>query len=142
MAPKFAVQAPVDVRINTPRLITSVLAWILAILLAIAFTLAGGIKLIGVPGMVQEFAQIGLGQWFRYFTGALELSGAIGLLIPKVRFWAALQIAVVMVGATFTNLTVLHLPVLARVTAILLALALVLAWLRRAEGHLPSVKFE
>jgi uncharacterized membrane protein len=61
----------------------------------------------------------------RYFTGALELSGAIGLLIPKV-----------------TNLTVLHLPVMARVTAILLALALVLAWLRRAEGHLPSVKFE
>ena len=83
---------------------------------------------------------LGLGQWFRYFTGALELSGAIGLLIPKVRFWAALQIAVVMVGATFTNLTVLHLPVLARVTAILLALALLLAWLRRAEGRLPSGK--
>jgi uncharacterized membrane protein len=101
--------------------------------LAIAFTLAGGIKLISAPGMVQEFAQIGLGQWFRYFTGALEVSGAIGLLIPKVRFWAALQIAVVMVGATFTNIAVLHLPNIARVTAILLALALALAWLRRGE---------
>src|SRR5262249_49311986 len=109
--------------INTPQLITSVLAWILAILLAIAFTLAGGIKLIGVPGMVQEFAQIGLGQWFRYFTGALELSGAIGVLIPKVRFWAALQIAGVMVGAPFRTLPVLLLRFLARVTAFLLALA-------------------
>jgi putative oxidoreductase len=141
MAPGLASQTSADVRINTLRLITNALAWILAILLAIAFTLAGGIKLIGVPGMVQEFAQIGLGQWFRYFTGALELSGAIGLLIPRVRFWAALLIAVVMVGATFTNLAVLHVPALARVTAILLALALVLAWLRRAEGHLLSVKF-
>jgi putative oxidoreductase len=95
--------------------------------------LAGGIKLISVPGMVQEFAQIGLGQWFRYFTGVLEVSGAIGLLIPKVRFWAALQIAVVMVGATFTNIAVLHVPIPARVTAVLLALPLAVAWLRRGD---------
>jgi uncharacterized membrane protein YphA (DoxX/SURF4 family) len=107
--------------------------WLLAVLLAIAFTLAGGVKLISAPAMVQEFAQIGLGQWFRYFVGVLEVSGAIGMLIPKVRFWAALQIAVVMVGASFTNLAVLHLPGMARVTAILLALALLLAWLRRGE---------
>jgi hypothetical protein len=33
------------------------------------------------------------------------------------------------------NLTVLHLPVLARVTAILLASVLLLAWLRRAEAR-------
>jgi uncharacterized membrane protein YphA (DoxX/SURF4 family) len=109
----------------------SVVAWVLTILLAIAFILAGGIKLTNSPGMVQEFARVGLGQWFRYFTGVLEVSGAIGLLIPRVRFWAALQIAVVMVGATFANLTVLHLPNMAMVTVILLALALVLARLRR-----------
>jgi hypothetical protein len=46
-----------------------------------------------------------------------------------------LQIAVVMVGATFANLTVLHLPNMALVTVILLALALVLAWLRRGAFH-------
>jgi uncharacterized membrane protein YphA (DoxX/SURF4 family) len=124
-------QTSVHVPINIARLVRSVLAWILSILLAIAFTLAGGIKLISAPGMVQEFAQIGLGQWLRYFTGVLEVSGAIGLLIPRVRFWASLQIAVVMVGATFTNIAVLHLSSMARVTGILLALALVLAWLRR-----------
>src|SRR5262252_6309826 len=108
MASTPSAQTSVHVRITTSRLITSVLAWVLSILLAIAFTLAGGIKLISAPGMVQEFAQIGLGQWLRYFTGALEVSGAIGLLIPKVRFWAALQIATVMLGATFTNILVLH----------------------------------
>lgn len=73
-----------------------ILAWILAVFLAIVFTFAGGVKLIGRPAMVQEFAQIGFGQWFRYFTGILEVSGAIGVLVPKYRFWAALQIAIVM----------------------------------------------
>jgi len=131
MAPRPTAQTTAQVRISASRLITSVLAWVLTILLAISFILAGGIKLTNSPGMVQEFARVGLGQWFRYFTGALEVSGAIGLLIPRVRFWAALQIAVVMVGATFANLTVLHLPNMALVTVILLALALVLAWLRR-----------
>ena len=108
-----------------------ILAWVLTIFLALVFTLAGGVKLVNNPGMVQEFAQIGLGQWFRYFTGVLEVSGAIGLLIPSVRFWAALQIATVMVGATIANLTVLHVPQLAPLTAVLLALALALAGLRR-----------
>jgi uncharacterized membrane protein YphA (DoxX/SURF4 family) len=111
--------------------IKNIFAWILTIFLLIAFAFAGGAKLVSNPAMVQEFAQIGLGQWFRYFTGILELGGAIGLLIPRARFWAALDIAAVMVGATFTNIAVLHLPPLARLTAVLLGLALVLAWLRR-----------
>src|SRR5215831_15450012 len=121
------------VRRSPARIIGGVLAWILAILLAVAFTLAGGIKLISNPGMVKEFAMIGLGQWLRYVTGLLEVTGAIGLLIPKVRFWAALQIATVMLGATFTNIFVLHLPAMARVTGILMGLALALAWLRRPQ---------
>lgn len=118
---------------NASRLIRNILAWTLTILLAVMFTFAGGVKLFNNPAMVREFAQIGLGQWFRYFTGIIEVSGAIGLLIPRVRFWAALQIAAVMVGATVANITVLHLPVMARATGVLLALALVLAWLRRPQ---------
>jgi putative oxidoreductase len=124
------------------RLVWNILAWTLTIVLAIAFTLAGGIKLVNNPQMVQEFAQVGLGQWFRYFTGLLEVSGAIGLLIPRVRFWAALQIATVMVGATIANLTVLHTPQLAGLTAVLLGLALALAWFRRpqSEANAPSIQ--
>jgi uncharacterized membrane protein YphA (DoxX/SURF4 family) len=112
---------------------TNIVGWILAIVLALVFALAGGTKLIGVPGMVTEFAQIGIGQWLRYITGVLEVSGAIGLLIPKFRFWAALQIVAVMVGATGVNLWVLHVPALAGLTAVLMALALALAWLRRPQ---------
>ena len=112
---------------------SNILAWILAVVLAIVFVFAGGAKLLGARAMVQEFAQIGIGQWFRYFTGILEVSGAIGVLIPKYRFGAALQIAVVMLGATAANIWVLHLPPLARLTAFLLAAALALAWLRRPK---------
>jgi len=116
------------------RAFGNILAWILAVFLAIVFTYAGGVKLTGARAMVQEFAQIGVGQWLRYLTGILEVSGAIGLLIPKYRFWAALQIAAVMAGATAVNIVILHLPPLARVTAVLMTLLLVLAWLRREQS--------
>ncbi|HWF46165.1 MAG TPA: DoxX family protein [Bryobacteraceae bacterium] len=116
----------------------NILTWFLAVLLAIVFTFAGGVKLIGAPAMVHEFAQIGIGQWFRYLTGILEVSGAIGLLVPKYRFWAALQIATVMAGATAVNILILHQPALARLTAILMTLSLALAWLRRARRRLQS----
>ncbi len=111
----------------------NILAWILAVLLTVVFLFAGGVKLLGSRAMVQEFTQIGAGQWLRYVTGVLEVSGAIGVLIPKYRFWAALQLAVVMAGATAANIFVLHTGPLARLTAALLALSLVLAWLRRPQ---------
>jgi len=109
----------------------NVIGWILTIVLALLFTFVGGMKLIGVAGAVKEFEMIGFGQWFRFVTGTLEVMGAIGLLIPGSRFWAALQIAVIMLGATLINVFVLHVGGLARVTAVLMALALALAWIRR-----------
>jgi hypothetical protein len=45
--------------------------WLVRGLLALAFAGAGGAKLYGVPMLVEEFQHIGLGQWFRYVTGAL-----------------------------------------------------------------------
>ena len=116
----------------------NIAGWILAGLLAVVFAMAGGVKLTSTPGMVQEFHQIGAGQWLRYVTGILEVSGAIGVLIPKFRFWAALQLAAVMAGATFTNVVILHLPNVAGLTGVLLALALMLAWLRRGQASAPG----
>jgi len=111
----------------------NVIGWILAVFLTLLFALVGGLKLIGVPAMVKEFAQIGLGQWFRYCTGILEVAGAVGLLIPQFRFWAASLIATIMFCATLINVWVLHVPGLARLTAVLMALALVVGWLRRPQ---------
>jgi len=57
---------------------------------------------------VQEFGQIGAGQWLRYFVGTAELAGAIGLLTPWLAGLAAAGLAAVMAGATVINATVLH----------------------------------
>ncbi len=51
--------------------------WLTQIALAGMLILAGGLKLAGVPVMVALFDAIGIGQWFRYLTGALEVAGSI-----------------------------------------------------------------
>lgn len=108
------------------RLIT---LWILSGLLALAFLGAGGAKLAGAAAMVEVFNKVGLGQWFRYLTGVLEVAGAIGLLISRYAFYAATLLAVVMVGAIIAHVTVLGTSPAAPV--VLLVLSGTIAWLRK-----------
>jgi len=86
------------------RLIT---LWILSGLVALLFIGAGGAKLAGAAVMVELFAKIGLGQWFRYFTGLLEVAAGIGLLIPRYASCAAVVLAIVMAGAFIAHVSVL-----------------------------------
>ena len=44
------------------------------------------------------FAKIGVGQWFRYFTGGLELVCAVSLLIPSAFVIASLFVSLHDVG--------------------------------------------
>ena len=93
------------------RLIT---LWTLSGLVALTFIAAAGGKLAGAANMVEMFDKVGLGQWFRYFTGILEIVGAIGLLVSRYAFYAAVLLAVVMVGAWLPFARPLHLlPVIA-----------------------------
>jgi len=103
--------------------------WFLSALVAVAFIGAGGAKLAGVPLMVEEFAKVGLGQWFRYFTAILEITGAIGLLIPRYAFYAAMLLVAVMAGAIVAHLAVLGGSPAPAVT--LLILSGIIAWLRK-----------
>ena len=86
------------------RLIT---LWILSSLVALTFLAAGGSKLAGTAVMIEMFDKVGLGQWFRYFTGLLEVAGAIGLLMSRYAFYAAVLLAIVMVGAIIAHVAVL-----------------------------------
>ena len=81
--------------------------WILQILAAATFLLAGGSKLAGVAPMVEMFDKIGLGQWFRYLTGGLEVTGAILLLIPGTVVLGGALLVGTMVGAIVTHLFIL-----------------------------------
>ena len=44
--------------------------------------------------MVEMFTTIGIGQWFRYVVGALEIFGAIGVLVPRTSGLAAASLLV------------------------------------------------
>jgi putative oxidoreductase len=80
--------------------------WILQIGAAGMFLMVGFFKLSGDPQMVGLFDAIGLGQWFRYVTGSLEVLGAILLLIPRLSGLGALLLMSVMLGAVPTHLFV------------------------------------
>src|SRR6266849_8388423 len=86
------------------RLIT---LWTLSGIVAMAFVFVGSGKLAGTAAMVELFDKVGLGQWFRYLTGLLEVGGGIGLLISRYAFYAAVLLAMVMVGAFIAHVTVL-----------------------------------
>ncbi len=98
-------------------------------LVALAFIGAGGGKLAGTAVMVELFDKVGLGQWFRYFTGLLEVAAGIGLLISRYAFYAAVLLAIVMFGAIIAHVTVLGgSPAPA---AVLFVLSGVIAYLRK-----------
>jgi|ERR1035438_1544210 putative oxidoreductase len=58
--------------------------WILRGGIAVVFVLFGAEKFSPDPGSpwVKLFQQIGAGQWFRYFTGVVEVLGGVLVLIP------------------------------------------------------------
>ena len=83
------------------------IVWAVRLLLALAFGAAGTAKLAGVPQMIQIFDLIGIGQWFRYVTGIVEVTGAILLLVPRAGFLAGLLLSVTMLVAVATHLFVI-----------------------------------
>jgi putative oxidoreductase len=108
--------------------------WVLQGLLALAFVGAASGKLASKPEMVALFETIGVGQWFRYVTGLMELTGALLIVVPRTRFFGAALLSMVMVGAALTHLFILHNAPTA--PAVLLVLAGVVAWARRGEATL------
>jgi len=68
------------------------------------FLLAGSSKLLGAPAMVGLFDAIGIGQWFRYVTGLIEVSSAIALLVASFAVYGALALVATMTGAIATHL--------------------------------------
>jgi putative oxidoreductase len=78
--------------------------WVLQVVLAGVFLNAAWRKFTGHPVPIETFQALGWDPWFRYVTGALELAGAIGLLVPPLSALAAIGLALVMVGAIITHL--------------------------------------
>lgn len=94
--------------VETPRAPRRLGTLTLQVVVAAAFAAAGGAKLAGVPYMVQLFAHVGIGQWFRVATGVVEIVGAFALLFPRAASLGGLWLGGTMFFAVLTHLFVLH----------------------------------
>ena len=109
----------------------NIVLWCVQVMLALAFLGASSSKLMGRPDMVALFAAVGIGQWFRYVTGILELTGAVAIVVPKTRSVGAGLLLAIMLGAIATNLFILHTTIAPPLALLLLASFVV--WGRRRE---------
>ena len=114
--------------------------WVVQTALAGMFLLAGGSKLLGAAAMLGLFDAIGIGQWFRYLTGFIEVGSALALLVPSFAVFGALALVPTMVGAVATHLFIVGgSPVL---PAMLLLGSAAVVWARRHQllGDQPTVR--
>jgi putative oxidoreductase len=107
----------------------SIATWGLTGLLALAFAGAGVAKIMGVEQTVLPFERLGVPS-LAIVVGLLEIAGAIGLFIPRLRFLAALALSATMVGAIGYHL-ILDPEMAALPGVVLLVLCVSLVWLRR-----------
>src|SRR6185436_14642471 len=88
--------------------IQGLMLWVARIAVAAAFLLIGASKFTSDPKgeWFKVFEQIGWGQWFRYFTGALQVAGAVFLLTPWTVTAGAAMLACTMAGAIVVHIFV------------------------------------
>ena len=83
----------------------NIIAWILQIILALAFIASGGNKLLHLADTVKGFGGMGFPGWFAYFIAGAEMLGGIGLLVPRFTRLAAMGLILIMLGAAFVHAT-------------------------------------
>lgn len=100
-------------------------------LLTALYLFASSGKLSGNPQAIEGFAKYGYSDGFRLFIGAAELSGAIGLWLPRLQFWAAAGLMIIMLGAVYTHVSHGEAPTGAVVAFALLGF---IAWAQRGRA--------
>ncbi|SNY66534.1 DoxX family protein [Paractinoplanes atraurantiacus] len=108
--------------------------WAVQIVLGLFMVVASAApKLVGEANAVQTFDDMGAATWFRYFIGVVELAGGLGLLVPRLAGLAAVGLMLLMVGAFYTQVFILHGGAVAITPVVLFALFGFVAWGRRAS---------
>jgi putative oxidoreductase len=57
---------------------------------------------------VKIFTEIGLGQWFMYLTGTIQIMGGLLMITPRTALFGATLLAGTMIGAILTHLFLLN----------------------------------
>lgn len=113
----------------------TIATWTLSVLLTLLFLMSGSGKLLnsetsGGVRFDEQFEIWGYPSWFRFPVGLGEVAGAIALLIPPARPYAAAGLTAVMLGAVLTHLRIEDYGV-APIPLVLAGLAGTLGWLSR-----------
>jgi uncharacterized membrane protein YphA (DoxX/SURF4 family) len=97
--------------------------------LAVFFAFVGYTKFTNDPRgeWVQIFERIGVGQWLRYVTGAMQVGGAILLLPRRTMTAGAAMLACTMAGAAFVDLFIMPSPIV--IVPLLLLMIIIVTWL-------------
>jgi len=90
--------------------IDTLTTWMPRVAVAIAFLSIGYSKFEAHSMWIRTFNEIGLGDWFRYFTGSVQMLGAALVLIPRTCVIGISILASTMLGAALIWIFVLHQP--------------------------------
>ena len=104
----------------------------LRVVVTLAFVAAGAAKLFGAEMMVATFDAVGVGQWFRYVTGLIEVGSAALLWVPGLQWIGAGLLVCTMIGAVLTHLLILGPPAIPAL--ILGLLSALLLWWHKGRG--------
>ena len=108
----------------------NVTLWVVQVLTAALYVFGALPKLTANPQAVEGFNALHLGTTGMYIIGALEVAGAIGLLIPRLCGLAATAFVALMIGAVIATVLVMG-PAMAVMPAAVLVVVAILAWARR-----------
>jgi uncharacterized membrane protein YphA (DoxX/SURF4 family) len=84
------------------RTVGAVALWIVSVLAAAAFV-AIGIAKFASPAWARNFSRWGYPDGFYMVIGALEIGGAMLLVVPKAASYGAVLLGAIMVGAAATH---------------------------------------
>ena len=91
--------------VRTPEPIPSriglLTVWLPRVAVALVFVTVGYSKF-SDPMWVRLFGRIGFGQWFRYFTGVMQIAGGVLVLVPRLSLVGIAMLACTMAGAVIT----------------------------------------
>jgi uncharacterized membrane protein YphA (DoxX/SURF4 family) len=112
--------------------------WALQIMTAGVFVMAAVPKLTADPMAVAGFTAMGFGVAGMYIIGALEVAGAVGLLIPRLTGLAAACLVALMIGAVTVTVLMFGVSLIATPTAVGVLAATIALGRRRSTAELVA----
>jgi putative oxidoreductase len=116
-----------------PHAIDLLYKWFPRVALAMVYLLIGKSKFDPHGMYVRIFDRIGFGDWFRYLTGTLQITGSILVLIPQTFLAGILILACTMAGAVLAWIFFLGSPGTAVIPGVLCCVILVIGWTGRGK---------